>query len=244
MIVINKINFSYSGDTVLRNLSFSLNAGQYFALAGLNGAGKSTLFRLIVDLLRTSSKNDIKILNQSSWDVSSREKLIYLPEKFRIDLNVSPLDYLNLIASVYKQKLNKSKVNYLFDRLELAQTIKNKPVSGLSKGMMQKVGLISCLSVDVPLLLLDEPLSGLDPKARYQIKELLLEEKKGGKTLLYSTHMLADVEELCDSFGILHRGNFQFIGTPKNCMDKFEAETLEVAYMKCINQSLFSSSFS
>ncbi len=85
------------------------------------------------------------------------------------------------------------------------------------------------------LLILDEPLSGLDPRARYHFKQLMLDERAAGRTVLYSTHMLADAEELCDRFSILHDGVLKYQGTPDSCLREFGAATLEEAYMKCIS---------
>jgi ABC-2 type transport system ATP-binding protein len=101
--------------------------------------------------------------------------------------------------------------------------------------MVQKLGLVSCFMLNRRLLILDEPLSGLDPRARYHFKELMREEKTAGRTVLYSTHLLADAEDLCDRFGILHNGEMMYQGTPADCMQYYRGETLEQAYMKCIS---------
>jgi ABC-2 type transport system ATP-binding protein len=100
--------------------------------------------------------------------------------------------------------------------------------------MVQKLGLVSCFMLDRKLLILDEPLSGLDPRARYHFKALLQELKPKGMTILYSTHLLVDAEENCDQFGILHQGKMKFIGTPAECMQRYQTDTLEQAYMQCI----------
>ena len=100
--------------------------------------------------------------------------------------------------------------------------------------MIQKLGLISCFMLERKLLILDEPLSGLDPSARYHFKQLLRDEKPKARTIFYSTHMLADAEDICDQFGILHEGSMRFVGTPDECRQKYQADTLELAYMNCI----------
>ncbi len=236
MININNLCFSYSNQPVLDGISLSIQDNQYFALAGLNGAGKTTLIKLILDLLKAPGQEDILIGGLSSWDVSCRKQLIYLPEKFTLSPNVSALDYLSLLAGIYQQQLHLDSVYRFIELLDFPEKYLKEGAGKYSKGMMQKIGLIGCLCIEVPLLLLDEPLSGLDPKARLQIKKLLLAEKEKNRTLLYSTHMLADVEELCDSFGILHKGDLQFIGTPEKCRSSYGGETLEQAYINCIDQ--------
>ena len=102
--------------------------------------------------------------------------------------------------------------------------------------MKQKLGLISCFMLDNPLIILDEPLSGLDPKARFYFKQLLKAEREHNRTIFYSTHMLADAEEICDQFGILHKGRIVFDGSPKACLHEFNAATLEQAYMNCVTE--------
>ena len=104
--------------------------------------------------------------------------------------------------------------------------------------MKQKLGLISCFMLETPLIILDEPLTGLDPKARFLFKKLLSDERANGRTIFYSTHMLADAEEICDRFGILHDGSIVFEGTPEECISNFQANSLEKAYMSCISQTI------
>ena len=238
MIKINRLSFAYGAKPILRDLSLSIEDNHYFALAGLNGSGKTTLIKLMLDLLRTPAAEDVQLNGSSSWDIASRKNIIYLPEKFVLGADISASDYFKLLAGVYRQPLDIDRVDELSLRLGFPADLLNKKSFHYSKGMLQKVGLIGCLMLDVPILLLDEPMSGLDPKARHQIKTLLLEEKqRSGRTLLYSTHMLADVEELCDSFGVLHNGELRFVGTPQQCMSVYAASTLELAYLNCINET-------
>ncbi|MCP4187184.1 MAG: ABC transporter ATP-binding protein, partial [Gammaproteobacteria bacterium] len=189
----------------------------------------------ILDLIRPSNDASINIFGLSNRDKTSREKLTYLPEKFDLKREVSGWQYLNLVFSMYYQKLDKDLVLALCQQLDLDSGRLGDKTADYSKGMRQKLGLISCFMLDKPLIILDEPLAGLDPKARYLFKQLLLKERNNNRTIFYSTHMLADAEEICDQFGILHQGEMKFVGTPAACIETYGGKTLEEAYMKCIS---------
>jgi ABC-2 type transport system ATP-binding protein len=244
LIEISKLSYRYNSTKVLNKLDLSITSNHYFALAGLNGSGKTTLFKLIVDLLRSTEQQSIQIDGYSSWDIKSRNHLAFLPERFSINSYTSALDYFKLVFKIYQKTFDPLRIEYLCNRLSFPTALLKTRASHYSKGMMQKVGLIGCFLSDVKILLLDEPLSGLDPKARYQIKSLLNEEKeRNPRVMLYSTHMLADIEDICDDFGILHEGKLQFKGSPADCMKLYEASTLEQAYMKCIESPYFDEKF-
>ena len=235
MISIQHLSYSIKEKHILKELTLSVEQGQYFALAGVNGAGKSTLIKLILDLLRTPAKDRVTIQGVSSWQVNSRQMLSYLPEKFYVNKAVTGQQYLDFIFSVNRLNKQQQTILELVEQLDFPQEALSKNVNSYSKGMMQKLGLISNFMLNKPLMILDEPLSGLDPKARFLLKELLLKQKQRGLTLFYSTHMLADAEELCDQFAILHDGVFKFVGTPEACKQQYQQPTLESAYMHCIS---------
>ena len=108
-------------------------------------------------------------------------------------------------------------------------------VGKYSKGMGQKLGLLSMFLIDAPLLILDEPMSGLDPSARIQLKERLLEYKKKGGTVFFSSHILSDIEEICDRMAVINNSKLIFEGTPKKFLSKFKQKSLERAFLKAIN---------
>lgn len=234
---ISLLNLSYSiaGADILKSLSLDIKSHGYFAIAGVNGAGKSTLIKLVLDLIRPNDGSEIRIFGQQNRLPGCRANLAYLPEKFDVRKTVSGWQYLQFITSIYKMSLDENAARSLAEKLDFPVERLNSKIGGYSKGMVQKLGLISCFILERDLLILDEPLSGLDPRARFHFKHLLLEERQKGRTILYSTHMLADAEEICDQFGILHEGEMKFVGSPRLCLQTYQADTLEQAYMKCIS---------
>lgn len=237
MIKVNELSFYIEKQAILNNLNLNVSSGSYFALAGENGAGKSTLIKLMLDLLRTPKEQMILLNGQSSWQVNSHQFLSYLPEKFQVTKNVTGAQYLKFIAGIYQVDVAEKTISTLCQQLDFDEQKLSQIAAKYSKGMMQKLGLISNFMLKLPLMILDEPLSGLDPKARFCLKQLLQQKKSEGLTVFYSTHMLADAEELCDQFGILHQGQLKFVGTPSQCMSDYSASHLEQAYMSCIQSA-------
>jgi len=235
-LALNNISYSVSGTEILKTLNFDVGEQNYYAIAGVNGAGKSTLIKLILDLIRPGPGGEIRIFGADNRAPRCRDQLAYLPEKFDVKKNISGRQYLEFIAAIYRQAISREHIAGLCERLDFPPDRLDSRVASYSKGMVQKLGLVSCFMLDRKLIILDEPLSGLDPRARYHFKELLREEKSSQRTILYSTHLLADAEDLCDQFGILHDGEMKYQGTPADCMQYYQSDTLEKAYMKCISE--------
>lgn len=138
------------------------------------------------------------------------------------------------MAELHGVEYNSKKVADLSSILDLDISALSKPVRDFSKGMAQKLGLVACLMSEKDLMVLDEPMSGLDPKARAYLKQYLIELKQAGKTVFFSTHLLADIEVLCDRIDILHEGRIRFTGTTEECTEMFQAGDLEQAYLACV----------
>jgi len=218
---------------VLRNLNLQLQPSETFALVGLNGAGKTTLIKIVLDLLH-SDAGYITLAGLNSLQPQSRASLAYLPECFSAPAYLQVREFLVLMLGLYQRPLCEAELKRLLQHFSLDQAFLNKRVTTLSKGTMQKVGLILVLLSQKPLLILDEPMSGLDPLARMALKESLLGCKQKGQTVLFSSHLLVDVEQLCDRIGILHQGELLFCGSLNHCLDLYQAETLEQAFLAAV----------
>ena len=235
LLNIQQLGYRIDKNVILQNLDLKVRRGIHVALAGENGAGKSTLIKLILDLIRNRTSGNINIDGIENRKVSARDSICYLPEKFEVKKELTGQQYLEFISRMNFQALNHRTVETLCEQLGFDSSRLVDKAGNYSKGMKQKLGLISCFMLDKPLMILDEPLSGLDPKARFLFKRLMEKERESGRTIFYSTHMLADAEELCDRFAILHEGRIVFEGTPAECMARFSASSLEQAYMRCIS---------
>jgi len=232
-INISALNKSYKTQHVLNNVELDVYGGEIFSFVGINGAGKTTLIKCLLNFHNYQS-GTIKLFGIESIETIARENLAYLPERFLPPYYLNGQQFLNYIFDLYKSKVDADAVKKMLVDLDLAEEILKKSVRAFSKGMAQKLGLAALLLLDKKLLILDEPMSGLDPKARALVKRQLKLAKENGKTIFFSSHMLADVEELSDRVGILHNGEIAFCGTPAECKKQFDSPTLEDAFLKCI----------
>jgi ABC-2 type transport system ATP-binding protein len=224
---------SYGKQSVLEDISFSLQPGEIFGLVGLNGAGKTTLIKILLDLAN-ANKGKAQLFGEPSTRVKARERLSYLPEKFSPSRYLKGYEHLALALSYYGKKLDHEKARTLARELDLNPDVLQRKVGSYSKGMGQKLGLIGAFMVDQPFMILDEPMSGLDPRARICLKEVMLRAKREGKTLFFSSHILSDIEEICDRIGIIHDSKLVYLGTAAAFKPTFKEDTLERAFLKAI----------
>ncbi len=233
-IQIEKLCKSFASTQVLNEINLSVYKGEFTGLIGVNGAGKTTLIKCLLDFCDISS-GKIKLFGIANTKKQAREKLVFLPERFMPPYYLTGRDFLAYMAELHGVKYDSNKVTDLFKILDLEPSALLKPVRKFSKGMAQKLGLVACLMSDKDLMVLDEPMSGLDPKARAYLKQYLIELKKSGKTIFFSTHMLADIEALCHRVAILHEGRIRFTGSIEECTSLFKTNTIEQAYLACVN---------
>jgi len=230
---ISDIHKSYNNRKVLEDISFSLVPGEVFGLIGLNGAGKTTLIKILLDLI-TAEQGSANIFDIQATSLHARKNLSYLPEKFQPSRYLKGFEYLDLSLSYYGKKLDTALARDYAARLDLDPNVLDARVGSYSKGMGQKLGLLGAFLVDSPLLVLDEPMSGLDPRARIMLKDMLLAKKREGKTIFFSSHILSDIDEICDRIGIIHDGKLGFTGTPAEFKTRYGDASLEKAFLKSI----------
>ncbi len=232
-ININKLCKSYGRQHILSEVNLEVSPGEFLGLVGINGAGKTTLIKCLLDFTQIDS-GSILIFGTRHDLTAARERLVFLPEKFTPPYYLSGEDFLVYMHELHGLDYDSAAVEQILAILDLDPSFITKPVGQLSKGMSQKIGLAACLLSNKELLILDEPMSGLDPRARAYLKQYLLDLKEKHRTLFFSTHLLADVETLCDKVAILHEGKIQFIGSPADCCTNYDTDDFEQAYLRCV----------
>jgi ABC-2 type transport system ATP-binding protein len=186
--------------------SFNVKRGEIFGLLGPNGAGKTTTIKAILRLI-FPTEGEIRLFGRSADDREAAKRVGYMPENPYIYQYLKPLEFLDLCGRLVglskADRLARSEA--MIDKVGLRHAV-DRPIGKFSKGMMQRIGLAQALLHDPDLLILDEPMSGLDPIGRKEVRDLLLEQRERGKTLLFTSHILSDVEELCDRVVIMQQG--------------------------------------
>lgn len=229
----NNIVKRYEKKLVLQGINLEIAKGEFFGLVGMNGAGKTTLIKCLLDFC-AADEGDVEIFGVNHRLTDARKPLAFLPERLIPPYYLTGSDFLKYTLKLQGLPYNAAEVDHTLQALDLDASALKRPVRSYSKGMTQKLGLAACFLANKELYVLDEPMSGLDPKARALLKAHLLKLRTSGRTLFFSSHALADVEEICDRMAILHNGQLGFIGSPAECKERFESSTLEQAFMKCI----------
>jgi ABC-2 type transport system ATP-binding protein len=204
----------------LRGVTFSVEEGQIFGFVGPNGAGKTTTIRMMMGLIRPTS-GSIKLLGRALPSRAARERVGFLPEApYFYDYLTVP-ELLDLTGRLFgiSATLRKQRADELIDRVGLGRA-RTQSLKKFSKGMLQRAGLAQALMNDPELVILDEPMSGLDPIGRKEVRDLIVSLREAGKTVFFSTHILSDVEAITDRVAIIARGSLQTSGTPAELVAK------------------------
>ena len=231
----------YEHTDVLADITLSVRQGEVLGLVGLDGAGKSTLLKSIM-MLVVPTAGTVHLFGEPHDRPSSRAQLAYLPEKFQPPSHLPGHDFLRLSLAFYRRRVRRAVVCGLAEELDLDPAALRRPIRSYSKGMAQKLGIIATLLTERPLLILDEPMSGLDPEARILLKRQLAAARGRGRTILMSSHILADHDELCDRVAVLHQGRLGYVGSPAGLKESQGAPTLEMAFRATIERPLSAAS--
>lgn len=221
LLSVKSLSSGYGRERIVENVSFDIHGGCVFGLIGLNGAGKTTLIKTILGL-RKKEEGSVSL---------DEEQIAYLPERFEPPWFLTGYNFIRFSLKLYKKNISLGEARKEAERISLDPDCLTRSVHTYSKGMKQKLGLLATILTDSALLILDEPMSGLDPKARLEVKKMIIEAKEAGKSVFMSSHILADIAELCDEVAVFHNKSIIFQGTPANLQEKGHNDNLEEAFL-------------
>lgn len=218
-IKINNLNKCYKkgvrGQKIeaLSTLNLEVRQGEVFGFIGSNGAGKSTTIKILMGLIRPSS-GQAWLFDKEVADPVARSRVGYLSEHPHFYDFLTPLELFQLLGTIRRmeEKLIRQRAEELLNLVSLSEAA-NRRIRGFSKGMVQRLGIAAALLDDPELLILDEPMSGLDPLGRHLVATIIRNLQQQGKTIFFSTHIIPDIETLCDRVGILVRGHQKYTGS-------------------------------
>lgn len=231
MIEIKNLTKSYNGVKVVDNISLKVNDGEIFAFIGHNGAGKTTTIKSIVGINNFDSGeifiNGKSIINDA---VNAKKEIAYVPDNPDLYENMKAIDFINFICDMYETTSSVRMKNIIkYAKMFEIEDKLNNEISTYSHGMKQKIALIAALSHDPKVLIMDEPFVGLDPKAVFDMKNIMKEMCKEGKCIFFSTHILDVAEKLCDRVAIIKNGKIVKVGKMKEIMGD---ESLEEVFLE------------
>ena len=234
-ILIENLSKSYSSGwpgrppfVALDGLSLTVERGEIFGFLGPNGAGKTTTLKILMGLVQATSGKAM-VLGKPAGDVESRRRIGFLPESpyFYDYLTAEEfLEFYGQLAGLQRANIA-SRVTALLDLVSLGEA-RSRQLRRFSKGMLQRIGLAQALIHEPELIILDEPMTGLDPVGRKQVRDLILNLRDQGKTVFFSTHILPDVEMICDRIGIVMRGRLVASGRVEDLLRQGDTKSVEI----------------
>ncbi len=218
MIEIKNVTKKYGDKVALKDINFTVEDGEIFAFIGHNGAGKTTLIKAIVGI-HDFDEGEIKINGKSikTDSVECKKELAYVPDNPELYESMKAIDFINFICDMYEvpQDVREKNIKKYAKMFEIEKNL-NDTIDSFSHGMKQKVALIAALAHDPKVLIMDEPFVGLDPKAVFDVKEVMNEMVKEGKIIFFSTHILDVAEKLCSRVAIIKKGKVVKVGKMKD----------------------------
>ena len=225
----------YKDFYALKNVNLTIPKGEIYGLVGENGAGKTTTIKMITGILDID-EGDILIDGNSikTNPLEAKKRFGLVPDNPDIFIKLKGIEYLNFIADIYKisEEERIEKIKNLSKQFEMENVLNNK-IQSYSHGMRQKIVIMGTLLHDPQNLILDEPMTGLDPRSSFDLKRIMREHTKQNKSVFFSTHILEVAERLCDRVGIINRGKLVFIGTYEEMKREFNKKaSLEELFME------------
>ncbi|KPU27690.1 ABC transporter [Caloranaerobacter sp. TR13] len=241
MLKIENLTKKFGKTKAVDSISLEIKKGDIFGFVGPNGAGKTTTLKMIATLLKPTS-GDIHIDGTSIYENvrETRSKIGYMPDFFGVYDNLKVVEYLEFysdVAGIQKSEINK-RIDEMLELVDLTDK-KDEYVDNLSRGMKQRLCLARSLIHNPKLLILDEPASGLDPRARVHMKEILKELKNRGKTIIISSHILPELSELCTSLCVMEQGKIVISGTFDEIMNRVEGrKTIKIKVLESVDEAI------
>ncbi|MFA5794401.1 MAG: ABC transporter ATP-binding protein [Candidatus Brocadiia bacterium] len=214
-------------------LDLKVCQGEIFGFLGPNGSGKTTTMKILLGLLKPTS-GEVRVLDKPPYDIVVKDRIGFLPEESYLYRFLNAEETLHFFGRIFRMpgKERDRKVSELIELVGL-QDARKRPVREYSKGMARRLGFATALINNPDLIFLDEPTSGLDPIVSRLVKDIILDLKKQGKTIFMSSHLLGDVQDICDRIAIMHLGQLQTTGNVKDLL--LPGETLETVFLKTIS---------
>ena len=240
MIKAENLSMVYGKDfKAVDGLSFDIKPGEIVGFAGPNGAGKTTAIKMLTGILKpTEGSATINGFDIVKEPIKAKESFAYVADNPDILLQLSGIEYINYIANLYKVPMEKreDRIFELADRFEIRESL-GRPMKEYSHGMRQKTMVIAALIHNPPSWILDEPMTGLDPTAAFELKQMMKEHAEKGNAVLFSTHVLEVAEKLCDRIIIINHGKSLFQGTVDELKEKNPGMDLEAIFIKMIGET-------
>lgn len=236
MIELRGVTKSYNGTTkAVDQLSLTVPRGEIFGFLGPNGAGKTTTIKMITGIIRPDA-GEILIngKNIATETLTAKRQFGYVPDSPDLFLRLKGLEYLAFMADMYEvpENVRQERIEHLAGRFDMEDAL-GGPIQSYSHGMRQKIVIMGVLIHQPEVWILDEPLTGLDPKSSFTLKEMMREHANSGRTVFFSTHVLEVAEKLCDRVAIISKGNLLFCGTFPEMQQHFQSNhSLESLFLE------------
>lgn len=225
--------------TAVNDLNFTINKGEIVGFVGQNGAGKTTTIKMLTGILKpTEGKVLIHGYDMQKEALKAKESLAYVADNPDMFLRLSGMEFIQLMADIYQvpEADRQPRIQALTERFEV-QNVLGQPMSDYSHGMRQKMMVCAALVHNPPVWILDEPMTGLDPKAAYELKNMMREHAAEGNCVFFSTHVLEVAEQLCDRIIIIRKGELVFNGTLDELRQAYPGQSLEMIFLEINGES-------